>query len=253
VWEDPPVEIRYRAGDVLRLSCPPQETHVTSMSRFHFAVRSPWNEPDPESEFRWNGDLAFRNDSAHLEWRGQPYRTDPEPDELSAGSPCVIGIPPTVAYVLYVAKYAEPRDVGHLPRPRAHLAMVMHGETEDPDWEDQGFGIDPDDPDIEIALLHRPYSWLETGDEVADAREQGWRFFSPWIWEPVGAETTATAPTWPLKLVSRGGDPLPGDAARVAGATATGSHRDEQARWTTFTGAEPPPTYSSDASAPSAG
>lgn len=37
---------------------------------------------------------------------------------------------------------------------------------------------------VHLALIFRPYSFLEIGDEVADREGRAWRFGGPWDWSP---------------------------------------------------------------------
>jgi hypothetical protein len=65
---------------------------------------------------------------------------DPEPDEVSAGSSCFIGIPATDVRVISVEHYARPKETGRLPRPRLGVSVVPVMPAEQLD-EDAGFLI----------------------------------------------------------------------------------------------------------------
>jgi hypothetical protein len=119
------------------------------------------------------------------------------------------------------------------------VVVLRAGQSHDPDREEQGYEIDPED-DIPIAfdLLFRPYACLVAGDEVADAAGRAWRFDAPWDWHPFdGGEPQE--PIWPLTLLTRGGCADAAAATAVADATKTGSHQQELARWVDLAQASP--------------
>lgn len=142
-------------------------------------------------------------------------------------------------HVVEAHRFDPPRDVGSLPRPAHLLRVLREGTSLDPGLDDQGCCVHPDGPEpIELDLLSRPYAFLESGDEVADARGTAWTFAHPWAWPSPDGRTGT--PVWPLTLLTRDGRPAADGAAReAAAATATGSHHDEEQRWRGFTGAEP--------------
>jgi hypothetical protein len=230
-----------RVGDVLRVSCPQTPTHVTEVNRFYVSVRSPWWRIDPAADrIRWNGDLALSRDRSSRDWREDLLRSVPPPDQLREGDRCTLGIPDTVVHVIDVATFDPPRETGWLPRPLAQVGVLRYGVSVDPRAEDQGASIDLDDAmPVHLALIFRPYSFLEIGDEIADHEGRAWRFGGPWDWAPFGS-SPRLAPAWPLTLITRGGDADPDAAAAIEQATVPGSHQDEIERWRAHSGADVP-------------
>ncbi|MFE3991604.1 hypothetical protein ACFXPW_07890 [Streptomyces goshikiensis] len=230
---------RFRAGDVLTLECPLTETTVTSVSRSYVSVRWPWNRVDPEAHgFCWNGETALPTPEA-FDWDRTYFRTVPPETSLKAGDTCLVGIVPTVVHVASVHHFDPPLVTGMLPRPACYLEILRQGEAHAPELEDQGYALDPvgGEP-IRIELLFRPYSFLEAGDEVVDQGGRAWRFDGPWDWRSFDAQQPTT-PTWPLRLLSRDGDPTLEETVVVAQQTETGSHEDELQRWTRLALARP--------------
>jgi hypothetical protein len=119
------------------------------------------------------------------------------------------------------------------------LAVLLAGQSEDPEHEDQGCSIDPDD-DIptSIDLLLRPYDFLHLGDEVTDRNGHSWRFHGPWHWTQLD-DGDATTPTWPLTLTARLEGFDEADMSAVHDATESGSHSDIVARWSWLADASP--------------
>ncbi|MFG2630373.1 hypothetical protein [Streptomyces sp. NPDC048473] len=230
-------DARFRPNDVLELECPFTETTVTDVSRFYVSVRWPWLEVDPRAEnIRWNGQRALPTPEAH-DW--EIFRTQPAEVTLKSDDICLVGIPPTVVHVLAVDHFDPPLVTGMLPRPESYLEVLRQGETHDPEFEDQGYALDPAGGEpIRIELLFRPYAFLEPGDEVADQNRRAWRFDAAWEWHPFD-KAQPSAPAWPLALLSRNGEPTPEEAAVVARATTAGSHAEELERWTELTLARP--------------
>ncbi|MGC4997142.1 MULTISPECIES: hypothetical protein [unclassified Streptomyces] len=228
---------RFRPDDVLELECPFTETTVTKISRFYVSVQWPWLKVDPQAKnIRWNGQRALPTPEAQ-DW--EIFRTEPAEAALMSGDTCRVGIPPTVVHVLAVHHFDPPLVTGMLPRPASYLEVLRQGETHDPEFEDQGYALDPAGGEpIRIQLLFRPYAFLEPGDEVADQEGRAWRFDAVWDWHPFD-EVQPSVPAWPLALLSRNGEPTPEEAAAVAQATAVGSHAEELQRWTELTLARP--------------
>ena len=127
-------------------------------------------------------------------------------------------------------------------RPRRCCSQYFPaGQTEDPDHEDQGCSLDPDDEiPIDIELLFRPYAFPQYHDQLTDREGRPWRFGGPWRWH-CQDEGAGREPQWPLTLTDRSGEPDPTDASAIYQATETGSHATEAARWSLLTGATPPP------------
>jgi hypothetical protein len=195
---------------------------------------------DPESDFfHWNGDVALSRASSPGAERDL-FTTIPDLDELAAGDRCKVGIPPTIVHVMSVERFDPPMETGRLPRPHRHVVLLRHGESEDPDAEFQGYPLDPDDDQpITLDLVFRPYAFLRTDDELADAAGRAWRFIAPWDWRPFDGGTGT--PAWPLTLLYRdSAEPTTASIDAVATATSTGSHADQLAQWQRLTGAHPP-------------
>lgn len=230
-----------RVGDVLRASCPQAPTHVTSVSRFYVSVRSPWGRIDPDArQIRWNGDRALCRDPSHQDWREDLLRSVPPANQLREGERCTVGFPDTVVHVIAVETFDPPRVTGWLPRPHAQIVVLRHGVSADPRAEDHGASIYlHDEMPVRLALVFRPYAFLETGDEVADRKGRAWRFGGPWDWSSFGS-SREMEPAWPLTLITRGGEADPDAAASIKEATASGSHRDEISHWQAHSGAEAP-------------
>ena len=229
--------LRFRPDDVLELECPFTETAVTEVSRFYISVRWPWSEVDPQAKnMRWNGQRALPTPEAP-DW--EIFRTEPAEASLKAGDTCRVGFGPTVVHVLAVHHFDPPLVTGILPRPASYLEVLRQGETHDPEFEDQGYALDPAGGEpIRIRLLFRPYAFLEPGDEVTDQDGRVWRFDAAWDWHPFDGALPGT-PAWPLALLSRNGEPPPEAAAAVARAPAPGSPAEEQAPWPALTRARP--------------
>ncbi|QIQ04350.1 hypothetical protein [Streptomyces liangshanensis] len=230
---------RFRAGDVLELECAFTETTVTGTTPFHVSVRWPWSEVDPQAaNFRWNGDRGLPTPESY-EYDQEIFRTEPAETALKPGDTCRVGIPPTVVHVHAIHHFDPPLVTGMLPRPASYVEVLLRGETHNPEFEDQGYTIDPagDEP-IRARLLLRPYAFLEPGDEVADQDGRAWRFDAAWDWHPFDGVRSGV-PAWPLTLLSRKGEPSPEEAPAVARATAVGSHAEELRRWTELTLARP--------------
>ncbi|MBY8876048.1 hypothetical protein [Actinacidiphila acidipaludis] len=114
--------------------------------------------------------------------------------------------------------------------------MLRHGQSFDPELDDQGCVLYPGGQEpMELGLLFRPYAFMEAGDEVADADGATWRFAHPWSWR--SPQGQSGVPVWPLALRTRGGRRVEGEP--VVSATVGGSHEGEEDTWRGLTGAEP--------------
>ncbi|WP_151774753.1 hypothetical protein [Streptomyces abyssomicinicus] len=243
--------LRFRPGDVLSIAVPFTECRVERGLTFHEVhLAWPWWRPDPGCEFiHWNGVVGLGADHSGTAPEWGMFRTDPAPEHLRAGDLCRVGVPPTVVHVTAVEVYDPPRETGYLPRERACVSLLPRGRSyrEYPDHthlNGEGHGIDPDDGiPYAIDLIHRPYAFLEPGDEVADAAGRAWRFDGPWDWHAFDPEEAGRVPAWPLELLTRDGLPRTEQAAAEVGrATADGSHRGVLHRWTGLTDASPTPS-----------
>ncbi|MGQ4360744.1 hypothetical protein [Streptomyces sp. SAS_272] len=220
-----------RTGDVVLITCPSREAVVADISAQYVSVRWPWNQIDPESMMQWNGLRAIPLAPDARDWSDEPFQVTTPPSSLHRGGVCEVGIPDTVAYVVHVAQFSEPLDVGWFPRPNAYVSLVAHGVKIFPDMEEIGFTLDPDGEEpIESQLICRPYAFLEDGDEVADSEGRMWKYRAPWNWTPFDNGPGAF-PVWPLHLACRNGEENPDASANVAHATRSGGHGREIARW----------------------
>ncbi|WP_405917811.1 hypothetical protein [Streptomyces sp. NBC_00728] len=129
-------------GDHLLLQCPPSDAEVCKVSAGYVFIEWPWREGDPESRYRWNGQLAFPRSSNSFEWLNTPWRIEPDAEDLNEGDVCMVGIPPTRVIVRAVHAYHPAKELGWLPRPNAGLSVVPVGEFEDDD--EAGYLIYPD-------------------------------------------------------------------------------------------------------------
>ncbi len=223
---------KIRAGDVLEISCPFTEASVTQVSGEYVSLRWPWWQKDPEVEWiEWNGQVALALGSNAPEQNPEVFRTEPDAEHLKPGGDCRVGIPPTIVHVIAVHEYDPPLETGRLPRPRREIVVLRQGESEDPDREEQGHGLDPDDDiPLSIDLVFRPYAFLEVLDDVVDCNGRAWRFDGPWNWHAYDGQ--GGLPAWPLALLADGsGSAEPGRSAEVAAQTEKGSHETELGRW----------------------
>lgn len=234
---------RFRVGDVLEISSEFTEAEVSRVSPLtpYVALKWPWWSQDPDADgIGWNGEVMIATDPSHFDYANELFRIQPSRAFLQAGGTCRVGIPPTTAHVIEVEHFDPPQETGRLPRPKTLLILLRAGLSEEPALEDQGSSIDPDDEiPYELRLLFRPYSFLELDDEVADANDRAWRFDDPWRWRPFD-EDYSKEPLWPLKLLTRNGEPSADAEEQVATATSTGSYRDDHIRWRKLAKAVPP-------------
>lgn len=259
-WTDePPVE----RGDVLRISCPPADAEVVQAhgeGRDGFVVlRWSWQpsgeditgDDDDTGEVDEEADrlLAVPVDPAQRPL--MLWRYDPDPANVlpSVGDRVKVSIPPTVAHVSYTTETRLHEDMvaGRPPRDAdVHIAVLPHGISEcqatTEGDNDQRISFSPYGPEpIRVELLHRPYRFLEDGDEVTDPAGRRWKFFKPLSWVNFDRDEPTpplAAPDWPLHLICRYDmAPTDDEVAAVATATAAGSHADEVTAWRERSGA----------------
>jgi hypothetical protein len=121
---------------VLRVSCSPARAQVGKVTKFYASIGWPWREIDPDSRYRWNGEVAFPTPASHDDARWI-YPTDPEPQDLVEGQTCLVSIPETLVRIVDVIRHDPPQDVGWLPRPRLSLVVVGIDEPEGASGEDE--------------------------------------------------------------------------------------------------------------------
>jgi len=157
------IDIDFRSGDVLRISCPFTPAVVTGVSNDHVAVRWPWWQADPELDWiEWNGDVAIARDHGTPGWADELYRTEPPAEHLRIGESCRVGIPPTIVHVIEVQYFDPPLETGWLPRPNRELLVLREGVSQNWDLVDQGYGLNPDDDiPLEFELVFRPNALLD--------------------------------------------------------------------------------------------
>jgi hypothetical protein len=123
----------FQAGDHLRISCEPRTVEVASADESYVYVRCPWQWPDPESKYRWDGETAFARDPDHYDF-DRLWRLDPPPTELNVGQSCQLSIPSIEVVVVSVTRVHPSEDLGWLPRPEVALDLVPASDS--PDDED---------------------------------------------------------------------------------------------------------------------
>ncbi|MEU8252056.1 hypothetical protein [Nonomuraea sp. NPDC048916] len=121
----------YRVGDILRVTCPPTTAQVAQVSKFYAFVDWPWGGIDPDSQYRWNGQVAFPAEPGSYEWSYLLFRTDPEPWHLALGDSCLVGIPETLVRVVEVIHHDPPADVGRLPRPHTWVIVLLADQPDE--------------------------------------------------------------------------------------------------------------------------
>ncbi|MFB7363835.1 hypothetical protein [Streptomyces hydrogenans] len=120
-----------KVGDILRVSCAFTLTRVVEISDWHVSIAWPWEQIDPDSDIRWNGQYAIPRRQGSSESRLSLFQTDPAPWTLSAGDSCGVGIPEQLVRVIDIEHCDPPQEVGWLPRPHAML-IVLPADYEDP-------------------------------------------------------------------------------------------------------------------------
>ncbi|MFH8491835.1 hypothetical protein [Streptomyces longisporoflavus] len=245
----------FRVGDVLSVACPfTPATVERGLMWDHVAVRWPWWDVDPDSDFHhWNGVVSLGAGAGSggyvsPEVDAELFRTDPSPEELTAGDTCRVGVPPTVVHVTAVDHHDPPAETGWLPRPRLTVTVLRRGLSyrefpDDSHLNGTGYPLHPGDGiPFTVERLMRPYEFLRPGDELADSAGRAWQFNGSWDWHAFDGSGPCAVPAWPLILLTRAGVPCdPGDAETVAAATETGSHQETVRRWMTLTHASPTP------------
>ncbi|MEV6598564.1 hypothetical protein AB0M36_17055 [Actinoplanes sp. NPDC051346] len=234
------VDIEFRTGDVLRVSCPFTEARVADVSSGHVSIRWPWWQNDPDVEWiEWNGNVAIARGPDTPGWTNELFRTEPSADLLEAGADCRVGIPATVVHVIEAQSFEPPLETGWLPQPHREIVVLRCGVSEDVNAVEQGNGINPDDDiPLTIDLVFRPYAFLNPGDDVADRHGRAWHSNGPWDWRAYGEQDGT--PAWPLTLLA-GDDSVDAERhAQMATATRAGSHKTEIEQWRRAAHAEPP-------------
>ncbi|MGY0017509.1 hypothetical protein [Streptomyces sp. cg35] len=132
----------YRVGDVLRVSCSPASARVADVRGSYISVEWPWEKIDPDSRFRWNGQVAFPVDPGSWEWSYTLFRTEPSPQYLNRGDSCSVSIPETLVRVVDIRRHDPPLDLGRLPRPHTRLVVLPVDASSDALQEDEAATIE---------------------------------------------------------------------------------------------------------------
>ncbi|MGY3202999.1 hypothetical protein ACVW19_003514 [Streptomyces sp. TE5632] len=127
---------------MLKVSCSPAPARVAKVLGSYVSLHWPWEKIDPDSRFRWDGQVAFPVDPDSWEWSHTLFRTEPSPQDLRSGDPCQVGIPETLVRVIDIAHYDPPADLGRLPRPHTMLVVLPVDHPTDPLQEDEGATIE---------------------------------------------------------------------------------------------------------------
>ncbi|MCX2952299.1 hypothetical protein [Lentzea sp. NEAU-D7] len=132
-------------GDVVVVSSPVVSTTVARVSHHHVHLEWPWKAKDPNSEFSWDGTVAFSRFAESSEWRNTPWRFKCDPWVLQPGDVVELFIPETDAVVRSVTRLDRPRDTGWLPRP---VLVLGFGTAESAGDPEAGFVLycDTDEP-----------------------------------------------------------------------------------------------------------
>lgn len=128
----------YAVGDLLRLSSEAFDARVVGTTARRVLIEWPWFAVDEASDNDWGGTFGFPRDSEAYEWCNTPWRLEPDPEELHAGSSCFVGVPPTEVRITGIQKHDPPADFGFLPRPEYVLEVCPVDLIDD---EDAGFVI----------------------------------------------------------------------------------------------------------------
>jgi hypothetical protein len=138
-------------GDVVVLSTPIISTTVAGTSKYYVYLAWPWKVEDPESEFDWDGTVAFPMDTESQEWRNTPWRLESDPWDLKPGDTVELSVPDVEATVMSVKKFERPKDAGWLPRPTLVLGLCATEFADDPE---AGFVLycDTDEP-VSISVV----------------------------------------------------------------------------------------------------
>lgn len=239
----------FRAGDVLRVSCPMREAEVPLADEFQVYVRWPWrwledsqSDWDEAAGFNldWKGLMGFDRDKNHPD-AGWLFQFDPGLPVLQAGDRCRVGIPPTIVHVFDVSSWYL--GLAQISEPPASLAVVVlpQGVAHDLGQDNSVDTLRPYEREpIRVELLFRPYPELRDLDVVVDRHGRQWAFCAPWWWVELdhddareGLPPPLAGPAWPLTLLAGiGGDPPCSErAARVARSTAQGDHAGHLRAW----------------------
>lgn len=194
---------------MVSVSLPWTPTVVTRRGRYHAAVRWPWAELDPESQYRPDGTFAFPVDETSEPW--SPYRLRPPAGELRDGDACEVGNPPMTCYVVRSNRYDPPQDDGFLPRLTESISLLPAGSGHAP-ASDMGRS----EP-LHVEVLHRPYAGLREGDLVEDGEGRRLVFLAPFGFYADGRRVRPALPEHPGEVERVAGGqrgPVPGRRRR---------------------------------------
>lgn len=139
-WVAIVVDFVFSVGDDILLSCEAESTHIERVVGGYVFVKWPWNGPELNSNMVWDGTVALPRSPESREWANTPWRMEPDPVEVVAGEPCLVGIPPTKVRLQGIEISSVPRETGWLPRPSFAIVVmpVVEGRPLD---EDAGFRV----------------------------------------------------------------------------------------------------------------
>ncbi|ETA71153.1 hypothetical protein [Actinospica robiniae] len=141
----------YQVGDIVRLSAEPVEVVVSRVTVRTVFVEWPWRTVDPGHH--WDGRMGFPRDPDHHDWRGTPWRMEPDGRGLSARDVCIVGVPETFARVELIEHFDPPAAFGWIPRPEWLLGLRPLEFAAD---LEAGFAFYLDDPEpVEIEVVTR--------------------------------------------------------------------------------------------------
>ncbi|MCD7445737.1 hypothetical protein K4B79_47165 [Streptomyces lincolnensis] len=116
-----------RVGDILRVSCAFTPTRVVKVSDWDMSIVWPWEQVDPDSEVRWDGQYAIPRRQGLSESRLSLFQTNPAPWTLSAGDSCSVGIPEQLVRVIDIGHFEISRLLGQLRERRKSRVVASVG------------------------------------------------------------------------------------------------------------------------------
>ena len=116
-----------RVGDILRVSCAFTPTRVVKVSDWDVSIVWPWEQVDPDSEVRWDGQYAIPRRQGLSESRLSLFQTNPAPWTLSAGDSCSVGIPEQLVRVIDIGHFEISRLLGQLRERRKSRVVASVG------------------------------------------------------------------------------------------------------------------------------
>lgn len=188
-----------RAGDVVRMSCPPAIADLLHVDPHFVILRWPWPRTRLDGSPLTREVYVLRDLTCRIPglWHYDPDPADP--GALRIGDQITVNASGDV-WVRYTPT-GYSRDLGVLPQ-----GVPLSQAGEPGSYQDRRIIIDPFEGEPwTVQLLHRPYPWLEDGDVVLDANARRWMFCLPpaWVCLENGASATSLTrrPQIPLQLL----------------------------------------------------